>query len=117
MFVEETPGRKAENKAADYLRSVGYKLIAKNWKTPQCEIDIIAKKQNIVVCFEVKYRKSNAYGAGFDYITATKLRQMTYAAEQWRAVSSYEGAIELGAIEVTGNEFYVSDIIEALTIS
>tara|TARA_R110002124_G_scaffold129483_1_gene290824 strand:+ start:126189 stop:126587 length:399 start_codon:yes stop_codon:yes gene_type:complete len=39
-----------------YLRCKGYKIIAKNYKTPVGEIDIIARKGRITAFIEVKYR-------------------------------------------------------------
>lgn len=50
-------GKKAENKACEYLESQKYKIIAKNYKTKLGEIDILAEKNNVLVAVEVKYRK------------------------------------------------------------
>jgi Holliday junction resolvase-like predicted endonuclease len=37
-------GHDAEKIAAQYLKTNGYKIIELNWKTPRCEIDIVASK-------------------------------------------------------------------------
>lgn len=47
-------GQKGEKKAADYLISQGYAIIAKNWRIQGGEIDIAAVKGETIVFVEVK---------------------------------------------------------------
>ena len=47
-------GNDGENRAALFLESRGYTIIARNWRTRSGEIDIIAEKDNILVFVEVK---------------------------------------------------------------
>ncbi len=63
-------GHQAEKAAAMYLSEHGYEISELNWKTPICEIDIVALKDSVVYFVEVKYRKNNFQGSGFDYITS-----------------------------------------------
>jgi Holliday junction resolvase-like predicted endonuclease len=53
-------GREAEAAATAYLEKHGYKVLAQNWRTRQCDIDIITTKQKTVYCVEVKYRQNIA---------------------------------------------------------
>ena len=41
-------GREAEKVAANYLKKLGYKILAFNWRTRWCEIDIVAQKARAV---------------------------------------------------------------------
>lgn len=50
----KTVGNSGENKAADFLLSKGYEIIARNWRTRRGEIDIIALYKDILVFAEVK---------------------------------------------------------------
>ncbi len=97
-------GRAAEEAAANYLIERGYKLIAKNWRTRWCEIDLIMQKADTIYFVEVKYRSSDKWGSGIDYITPKKLQQMRFAAEFWLAAHKTSFGFELGAIEVSGLE-------------
>lgn len=81
--VGMTSGRRAEERAADFLRAKGYHIVAQNWRTRWCEVDIIAEKDGVLSFVEVKYRKKVASGDGLAAITKTKLRQMQKAAEMW----------------------------------
>lgn len=97
-------GHDAEKAAAEYLKINGYKILAINWKTPRCEVDIIARKYSTIYFVEVKYRSSNRHGAGLDYITPQKLQQMEYAARSWVQANQYDGDYELSALEISGEE-------------
>jgi len=52
----EKAGRRAETLAYWLLRSKGYLILARRFKTRQGEIDIVAKKRNIIIMAEVKQR-------------------------------------------------------------
>jgi uncharacterized protein (TIGR00252 family) len=108
-------GRKAEALAAEYLRASGFTVLAQNYRTRWCEIDIIAQKDHIVHFVEVKYRQSDKQGSGLEYITDKKLRQMAFAAEFWLADMEVDTAYVLSGLEVTGDDFVVTDFIESLT--
>ena len=49
-------GLSAETRAAAFLMAKGYRILAKRFKTPHGEIDLVAKKSNLVVFVEVKAR-------------------------------------------------------------
>lgn len=105
-------GRAAEDAAAAYLKKNGHKIIAQNWRTRWCEIDIVSQKNGTVYFTEVKYRGSTAWGDGLDYITSKKLQQMNYAAEFWIAGSKGNANYQLLAVSVTGTPPQVTALVE-----
>ena len=112
MSTTTETGRKAETAACVYLEMRGYKIIEKNWRRPRCEIDIIAEKNNAKYFVEVKYRKNDFQGGGLEAITATKVRQMRYAAESWIEETKWRGEVHLAAVEIAGDNFTVMHFIE-----
>ena len=52
-------GQKGENRAAAYLRLRGYRVLERNYRVPQGEIDLIARKGDALVFVEVKARKDD----------------------------------------------------------
>jgi ribonuclease HII len=78
-------GDAAEQFVADWLQTQGYAIIARNWRTKYCEIDIIAERATTRYFVEVKYRSSDTQGGGVAAITADKLRRMRRAAEAYTA--------------------------------
>lgn len=107
-------GREAEAQAAQVIKQRGFKLIVQNWRNRWCEIDLIASKDDCVYFFEVKYRQTNEHGSGLEYITPKKLQQMQFAAEFWISENNWDGACSLGAIEVTGQNFQVTNFITSV---
>ena len=51
-------GLSAETRAAAYLMAKGYRILAKRFRTPYGEIDLVARKRNMIVFIEVKARAS-----------------------------------------------------------
>ena len=106
-------GKQAESAAASYLETRGFTVIARNFRTPRCEIDVIARKGGCIYFVEVKYRSTASQGAGLDYVTARKQKQMRYAAEVWMQENDWTGESVLSAIEVD-HDFRVAEFIEAI---
>lgn len=105
-------GRKAEQVAADFLQQKGCTILQQNWRTRQCEIDIVARRGNIVYFCEVKYRAQARQGSGLDYITPKKLAQMRFAAELWVQTNEWQGEYQLCAIEVSGPNFTITEVVK-----
>lgn len=116
-----THGHEAEKVAARHLESLGYTVISLNWRHARAEIDIVAQKRprfrahGPVILFEVKYRKTDSQGRGLEYITPTKLKQMQFAAELWVAENNYDGEYTLGAIELSGETYEITEVIENIS--
>lgn len=105
-------GRMAEQAAAEYLQRHGFEVLVQNWRTRWCEIDVVAASNNKIYFVEVKYRSSDAWGTGLDYITPKKLLQMRFAAEFWQSTHNIAADYFLSAIELTGDPPEVTDWIE-----
>jgi len=80
MFTQKQ-GREGERKAEKFLRKKGYQIIAKNYRTPVGEIDIIAQKNEVLVFIEVKKRSSSKFGTGAEAVTAQKQNKIIRSAQ------------------------------------
>lgn len=96
-------GRLAEEEVAKLLKFKKHKIVAMNWQTRRCEIDIISTYKSTVYFTEVKYRSSSAWGDGLAYVTNAKLKQMKYAAETWIAGNNWSKDAMLQAASVDVN--------------
>lgn len=111
MKLQYQSGHEAEEQAADYLRSKGFRIRELNWKTPRCEIDIVAEKGKRIYFVEVKYRRNAAHGTSLEYITPRKLKQMQFAAESWVQAKGWSGTYQLAAVGIDNEEIVlVTDI-------
>lgn len=107
-------GRRAEQAAAVYLEMRGFRILEQNWRRPHCEIDIIAQKDGAIHFVEVKYRRDNQQGGGFESITATKLHRMRRGAETWVTETKWSGEYQLSAVEIAGRDFVVMGFVEGV---
>lgn len=71
-------GQAAEQAAADYLISLGYRILARNYRVHGLgELDLIAELEGVLTVVEVKARhRADLYGGPEASITPTKLRRI-----------------------------------------
>jgi len=76
-------GISAESRAAFFLMAKAYRILARRWKTPFGEIDIVARRRNDLVFFEVKARDTLDDAA--EALTERNKQRIIAAAELWLA--------------------------------
>jgi putative endonuclease len=76
-------GLSAESRAAAYLIAKGYRILARRFKTPVGEIDIVARRRGVLVFVEVKARERLADAA--ESIGRRQQQRIIAAAEFWLA--------------------------------
>ncbi len=74
-------GLSAETRAAAYLIAKGYRILAKRFRTPYGEIDIVARKRNLLAFIEVKARAS--FDDAAHAVTARQQARIIDAAQAW----------------------------------
>src|SRR5499427_1296414 len=91
-------GISAESRAA---LSKAYRILARRWKTPFGEIDIVARRRGVMVFVEVKARAS--IDEAVDAVTDRSQRRIINAAQLWlaRHPSNANSAIRFDVIVVT----------------
>ena len=72
-------GDRGEQVVVDYLVTAGHEIVARNYKTKLFEVDIVSRKDRALYFTEVKYRGSNDFGAGLDFIDKKKQEKMRLA--------------------------------------
>lgn len=77
----EAEGRRAEDRAALVLRLKGWKILDKRVRSPAGEVDLIARRNGIVVFVEVKWRADPAMLA--ESIDEYRLGRVAAAAESF----------------------------------
>jgi putative endonuclease len=76
-------GISAESRAAAFLVAKGFRILARRWKSPVGEIDIIARRRTLLVFVEVKARE-NFDDAAWS-VTDRQRSRIAAAAEAWLA--------------------------------
>lgn len=76
-------GNRSEWLAAMALRLKGYRIVARNFRTRAGEIDIIARRGDLVAIVEVKARRDLT--AAMEAVGANAQRRIEAAADHWLA--------------------------------
>lgn len=73
-------GRVGEERAVDWLRRQGYRIVERNVATKAGEIDVVAHDGDVLCFIEVKARATRAYGPAVEAVTPHKQRRLARAA-------------------------------------
>ena len=76
-------GREAEDRAAAHLRTQGFEILARNFRTKLGEIDIVALSpgRDILIFAEVRYRSRDDFGTPEESVGISKQRKLVKAAQ------------------------------------
>jgi putative endonuclease len=76
-------GISAESRAAAFLIAKGFRILARRWKSPVGEIDIVARRRGLLIFVEVKARETLDDAAWS--VTERQRARIVAAAEAWLA--------------------------------
>ena len=76
-------GLSAESRAAAFLIAKGFRILARRWKSPLGEIDIVARRRSLLVFVEVKARANLDDAA--ESVLPRQRQRIVAAAEAWLA--------------------------------
>lgn len=82
-------GNKYEDKSVEILLNDGYMILERNYQNRYGEIDIIAKKDRKILFIEVKYRKNNLYGLGYEAVDRRKILKIVKLAQTYMQSKEY----------------------------
>jgi len=98
-------GARGERAAEQYLKSRGMKIVARNYRCPAGELDLIAADKKTIVFVEVKTLMSDADADPENKINPTKQRKLETVARYWlMARGEPEAAYRFDAISVVMND-------------
>jgi putative endonuclease len=86
-------GISAEGRAAACLMAKGYRILARRYRTPHGEIDIVARRRNLIAFVEVKAR-ATLDEAAFA-VTPRQQQRIIDAAQGWLAAHPEHAEFEL----------------------
>ncbi len=114
-------GALGERIAAEYLSRRGYRIIAKNYRKPWAEIDLISIKDSIVHFVEVKsvsyetkvqldYVLSRETWRPEELVHSFKLKQISKGIRSWLQENGYTGdfQIDVAAVRIVPRETYAT---------
>lgn len=108
-------GKEGEERAIAFLIQKGYEILERNWIFCKAEIDIIAKKEAILVVVEVKTRSKLAYGMPQEFVKLKKIQRLLKAANEYVILRNIECDVrfDIIAIHKTGSFFDIEHYEDA----
>ncbi len=77
-------GISAESRAAAFLVAKGFRILARRWRSPAGEIDIVARRKQLLIFVEVKARAD--FDTAAESVSPRQQQRIAAAAEAWLAV-------------------------------
>ncbi len=101
-------GAAAEATAAAYLQTLGFAIVARNFRAPDGEIDIIARDGATIVFIEVKARMTRAFGSPLSAVDHRKRARIRAVAADYLqfAAPDLKARFDVLAISGTGLRLY-----------
>ena len=91
MNAKDVLGRAGEQAAVSYLEGCGFRILDRNWRSGDGEIDIVAVERHTLVVCEVKTRSGTRFGTPLDAVgRAKRARLRRLAATLGFAPASYD---------------------------
>jgi putative endonuclease len=105
MRAKDSLGQRGERVAEDYLKATGARILDRNWRCRDGELDLVALDCGVLVAVEVKSRTSWAFGHPFEAVDGVKLARVARLAAAWaREHGLRHAARRVDVIAVTGPE-------------
>ena len=114
-------GKLAEERVSQYYLCRGFTVLERNWRMGKTEIDLIVRKDELIIMVEVKARGNNENDA-IDAVSPDKRRRMVKAADSFLQqiegdaryrfdVAACTGTIEDFRVEILEDAFIPTDLV------
>ncbi len=116
MAHHNKTGSIGEEIAAKYLTENGFKILERNWRFSNWEVDFIASSKSVLHFIEVKTRRTKRYGNPEDDVSIKKMGNLINASEEYLLQNAGWKRIQFDilSIFIEKNEepefFYIEDV-------
>ncbi len=104
MAIHNELGKKGEDISVAYLQKNGYKILERNWRYKKAEVDIIARKNNVLAIVEVKTRSSNYLGNPQDFVSRKKIKLLVEAVNEYVTSRDLDIEVRFDIIAIIKNQ-------------
>lgn len=110
MIAKKVLGNIGEIKSCEYLQSAGYLILEKNFRCAFGEIDIIARREDVICFVEVKTRASSSYGEPQESVNPPKTARIRNIASYYlglKNLNSFEVSFDVISIKASGKKLHL----------
>ncbi|MET1001354.1 MAG: YraN family protein [Acidimicrobiia bacterium] len=108
-------GAAGEDAVAEWYRAQGYAVLDRNWRVREGELDVVVGRAGTIVFCEVKTRRTDAFGAPAEAVTARKQARLRKLGRLWLAAHDTRAAglrFDVAAVTPNGRGWTV-EVLEA----
>ena len=112
-------GKIGEDLALRKVKRLGYKVVARNYRCPLGEIDLIAKDRGCLVFIEIKTRKGKSVGYAKEAVDGRKRRQISKVALAYMKSNEcmdVKARFDVIAINIMGDQKEIEVITNAFDL-
>ena len=108
-------GKKGEQLAVNFLVKNGYGIVERNYRFDKAEVDIIAKKDNVLAIIEVKTRSTNDFGNPQDFVKPKQIQRLVKAVNEYVIENDLDVEVrfDIVAIVKDGKSFEIEHLKDA----
>lgn len=96
-------GESAETFALQFLSRKGLKLIRRNFRCPQGELDLLMQDGATLVIVEVRYRKSDRYGSAAESVTRSKQSRIIATTQIYLSQQKMDCPLRFDVVALSGD--------------
>jgi putative endonuclease len=106
-------GDYGEDLVVAHYTALGFEVVARNWRVRAGEIDLIVRRDHVLVICEVKTRTSDRFGTGAEAVTVAKQKRLRRLAAEFLAANESPpvrgGVVRFDVAVVTGRDVEIID--------
>lgn len=103
MAEHNALGKQGEKLAIDYLLKHGYDILEKNYRHLKAEVDIIARKDAILVAVEVKTRSTPEFGDPHEFVKPKQIQRLVKAVNNYIIKNDLDVEVRFDIIAIVKN--------------
>ena len=97
-------GELGEDLAVEELEKNGYEIVERNWRYKKAEIDIIARKNEVLAIVEVKTRSNDYIGNPQDFVSPKKIKMLVEAVNEYVVSKDLDVEVRFDIIAIIINQ-------------
>lgn len=93
-------GKKGEQLAVDFLLKNGYEIMERNYRFDKAEVDVMARKDDILAIVEVKTRSTTDFGNPQDFVKPKQIKNLVKAVDAYVTVNALDVEVRFDIVAI-----------------
>lgn len=94
-------GLDGEKLAEEYLKNKDFRVLERNYRHKRAEIDLIVRRNDLIVFVEVKTRKNKAFGNPEEFVSDLQAARIMEASESYLEKIEWQYQVRFDIVAIT----------------